>query len=395
MSTPSWRHLPEESPRWRLPVHLRRQDPLGAIDCGWVDQMIPFLEAFSSSGAVVLDPFAGFGSTLVACAATGRQGIGIEIEPFRIGLIEQRLEEAGMTGQRVLLSDARNTGLKTGSVDLVLTGIPYFCGLSIGGEAGQLYGCAQYERYLHMLEEAFCHLSTILREDGFLVAMVENIRTSGGRFIPQAWDIAARLAKHLCLEEEHIICYDRPVDEQTDPAITNRAHEYALVARNRVYGYDIAEALALLRALRERVDFTVIGSLAVHLMAPDLLVREPADVDLWLADDRTSLEAFTSFFRARGFEVFSWDLPIAELPGAEILADRSYLRAVRTGLSGDRLIVDATYGREVLSYTDARPHAREQAGLLLADPATLCRWLRARGRHRDLGLADALAARLG
>jgi len=393
MSRSSWHHLREENPAWRLPDHLRARDPLAAVDCGWVDQMIPFLEMFSSVGDRVLDPFAGFGSTLIACAVTDRSGTGIEIDPGRVALIRERLtDQVPTANQTVIWGDARNTRLEPASVDLVLTNLPYYGGRVPGEAEGQLYSAESYERYLEMMESAFCHLSTVLVPDGFLIAMIENVRL-GARFLPQAWDIAARLGKHLRLEDEHILCYEKRETGTGDPGTTNRGHEYALVARNRVAGILIEETLALLRALQERMSFVVIGSLAVHLLAPDLLARPPADADLWCDDSAETLDGFRAFFAEQGFGVFSWDLPLDQLPGADFLEGRGYLRAVRTRPSGERLIVDATYGREIMSFDDHRALVVDCAGLTVAQPAVLMRWLRARGRQRDLDLAAELEAR--
>jgi len=48
---------------------------------------------FSFTGDTVLDPFMGTGTTLLACARSGRNAIGVELEPEYIAIARRRLEE--------------------------------------------------------------------------------------------------------------------------------------------------------------------------------------------------------------------------------------------------------------------------------------------------------------
>ena len=48
----------------------------------------------TSEGMTVLDPFAGSGTTGVACVQTGRNFIGIEIDPTYFAIAEKRISEA-------------------------------------------------------------------------------------------------------------------------------------------------------------------------------------------------------------------------------------------------------------------------------------------------------------
>jgi site-specific DNA-methyltransferase (adenine-specific) len=55
--------------------------------------LIAELLRLSPSGATVLDPFAGSGSTGEACLQTGRKFVGVELEPTYAGIARRRLTE--------------------------------------------------------------------------------------------------------------------------------------------------------------------------------------------------------------------------------------------------------------------------------------------------------------
>jgi len=69
-----------------------------------VTSLQPLIESFTHPGAIVLDPFAGSGSTCVASLQSGRRYIGIELleQYHRAG--QQRLSAV----QRAMLQPAAN-----------------------------------------------------------------------------------------------------------------------------------------------------------------------------------------------------------------------------------------------------------------------------------------------
>lgn len=60
--------------------------------------LTPLIEAFSAPGAVVLDPFCGSGSTLVAARSAERRFIGIELDAAHHQTARNRLRQAAADG---------------------------------------------------------------------------------------------------------------------------------------------------------------------------------------------------------------------------------------------------------------------------------------------------------
>ena len=59
-----------------------------------ISLMVELLEKFTNEGDTVLDPFLGSGTTAVACAQTGRNCVGIEIDKDYYDIACQRVAEA-------------------------------------------------------------------------------------------------------------------------------------------------------------------------------------------------------------------------------------------------------------------------------------------------------------
>ena len=88
------------------------------------------ISLFTHEGELVLDPFVGSGTTLVAARDLNRNAVGFDLKPEYVDLCRERLDklpEAGETGQVARCADARDIEdyLQPESVSLILTSPPY------------------------------------------------------------------------------------------------------------------------------------------------------------------------------------------------------------------------------------------------------------------------------
>ncbi len=80
--------------------------------------MIQLIELFTKPGDIVCDPFMGSGATMLACLATGRRGIGIEMDAKYFKLARARIDTIKMgaveAAQYDAWGDIKITNLSTG-----------------------------------------------------------------------------------------------------------------------------------------------------------------------------------------------------------------------------------------------------------------------------------------
>lgn len=212
-----------------------------------------FIEFFTQPTEIVLDPFLGTGSTLVACDMSNRQGIGVEIEERYADIARRR------TKQPVIVGDARNLDeldiLKdlNGKIDFAITSPPYWNMLKksrghvrsvskireelgadvfYGGKEGNLENIDSYEEYLDTLYLIFSKVHKLLRPNRYLVVIIQNVLTEGGDMKPVAWDLAKKLSGIFLLKQERIWCQDnKPLGCWGYPYryVSNVHHHYCLV----------------------------------------------------------------------------------------------------------------------------------------------------------------------
>lgn len=168
------------------------------------------VEEFSQVGDRVLDPFAGFGTTLVVSERMGRKAIGLELLPERVAAIRARLGESAT----VICGDARRVlELVHGQVDLCLTSPPYMN--AVDHPQNPLTGYrtldGDYQVFLSSLTDVFAGVLTLLRPGGHLVINAANIRT-GDVVTPLAWDIKRAVAAHADFLSQSTLEWDEPPD---------------------------------------------------------------------------------------------------------------------------------------------------------------------------------------
>jgi site-specific DNA-methyltransferase (adenine-specific) len=86
---------------WEVPRPRRSEDHPTTKPVELVRRAV---ENSSRPGELVLDPFGGSGSTLIACEQAGRRGLLLELEPRYCDVIKRRWEE--FTGQRAVRAGA-------------------------------------------------------------------------------------------------------------------------------------------------------------------------------------------------------------------------------------------------------------------------------------------------
>jgi DNA modification methylase len=214
------------------------------------------IETFvAGEGAVVLDPFAGSGSTIVTAAGMNSRGIGLEISPEYIATGRARL--AALTTEAARQSIIHHASafevsqhVVPESVDFCLTSPPYWNILQqrrtadskavrhYGNHDGDLGTIESYEEYLERLVELFGAVYNVLKPGAYCVIVVMDLRKKN-RFYPLHSDLAGRLTS-VGFEWDDLIVWNRQSEYNNlrplgYPAVfrVNKVHEYLLIMQKR------------------------------------------------------------------------------------------------------------------------------------------------------------------
>ncbi len=176
------------------------------------------IETFlAPEASLVLDPFAGSGSTIVTAAAMGKQGVGIELSPEYVELANARLreladstlfDEAPPSTHKSVIHHGSATDLfdfvEPDSVDLCISSPPYWNILNqrrtadlksvrhYGNLDGDVGTIEDYEEFLDSITQVYADVFTALKPGGYCCIIVMDLRKKS-RFFPLHSDLASRL----------------------------------------------------------------------------------------------------------------------------------------------------------------------------------------------------------
>jgi tRNA G10 N-methylase Trm11 len=184
------------------------------LDHGGSDVQFPerlaerVIAEFSMAGDLVLDPFAGFGTTAVVADRLGRRAIAVELLHERADIIRRRVGRSVV----VITGDARRLAdLVREPIELCFTSPPYMTrsGHPENPLTGYVTMDGDYQTYLDEMESVGRSIAELLRPGGYLVLNAATTIGIDGP-TPLADDLADRLSRHLSRLPDLPIAWDEP-----------------------------------------------------------------------------------------------------------------------------------------------------------------------------------------
>ena len=219
------------------------------------------VDIFTKTGDVVLDPFVGVGSTIIAAYLHKRQGIGFELSKDYSKVVFRRLREAKeelFKNEELIMPEIYNQDsrlllnyVKPNSVDLCVTSPPYWNILNMQRTADRkqvkkysdseidLGNIDDYGEFLGALKCIFSKVYVTLKPNGYCIVILMDIRKKD-KFYPFHSDFANRM-QDIRFEFEDIIIWDRQHEYNNMRPLgypyvfrVNKVHEYVLIFKKKV-----------------------------------------------------------------------------------------------------------------------------------------------------------------
>jgi len=203
------------------------------------------------SNKVVLDPFLGIGTTLLAAKAAGHDGVGFDLNGDYVEIARSRIDKEpnpDLTNHILHNADSRTIQkyLEPNSVDLVVTSPPYWDILNqrrtadkrdIKGysqEKDDLGNIEDYQEFLDNLKCVFSEVYAVMKPNSRCVSVVMDLRKKD-KFFPLHED-QTRIMREIGFELEEYVIWDRQRDYNNMKTLgypwvfrVNKVHEFVCI----------------------------------------------------------------------------------------------------------------------------------------------------------------------
>jgi len=230
-----------------------------------------FVSFFTKRGDLVVDPFVGTGSTLLAALETGRSAIGFDIVEKYADISRERIKEVRSQNKKRGITDENGSSwakiftadsTKLSKIwkekgfppaDYCITSPPYWNQLrkshmrqkgrvekgldtAYSDDPDEIGNIEDYQDFLNALKRAFDEVYKVMRPKGYLTIITNNV-FSDGRMHPLAFDTVSTLSEKPFAwtpKDEKVWCQD---DKTLLPLgvfnawVGNRHHQYCLIFR--------------------------------------------------------------------------------------------------------------------------------------------------------------------
>jgi DNA modification methylase len=207
-------------------------------------------------GSVVLDPFMGIGSTMLASMNQGMKGVGFDLSKDFCKIAKSRIGKFQMplTSKIQILTpdihnkDSRNISkiIQENSVDLVVTSPPYWDILNqkrtadgkiirnYSSDTEDLGNIPDYEEFLADLKKVYTEVYKVMKPGARCIAVVMDIRKKD-KFYPLHED-QSRIMREIGFELDEYVIWDRQRDYNNMKTLGypyvyrfNRVHEFICI----------------------------------------------------------------------------------------------------------------------------------------------------------------------
>lgn len=203
----------EMTTHWTFP----KRGDWATHDAKWRGNWSPYIPRnimlrYSKKGDLVLDQFAGGGTTLVEAKLLNRDIIGVDVNDVAIERCKEKtnFKHEGANGKvKIKKGDARNLGfIKDESIDLICTHPPYADIIKYSDDIQEDLSLLKVKDFLQAMKQVAEESYRVLKKGKFCAILMGDTRQKG-HMVPMSFDVmrifedAGFKLKELIIKEQH------------------------------------------------------------------------------------------------------------------------------------------------------------------------------------------------